>query len=188
MKIEIHLQGPQTVSWLKSVLDSYAEAAQADRDALDAKFNEQWERAAEASAVATAETLGQTIQPAAEPEKPKRARKAKADEATSAGPQHEPAAQITTSPEDRKPVEEIPEAEVVETTPVDDLFEEAAPARVYTRDDVKEAMQRYVAKHGMDALAKNANDLLGAPKLSAIPEDPAAFEAAVKRLEAAIAG
>lgn len=187
MKIEIELRGAASVAWLKGVLDGYEAARAADQAEEDRRWAEDtaaWRAKAEA---ATGEA---ELTPVAEPEKPKRARKAKADEATSAGPQHEPAAQITTSPEDRKPVEEIPEAEVVETTPVDDLFEEEPtpiPAKVYTRDDVKEAMQRYVAKHGMDALAKNANDLLGAPKLSAIPEDPAAFEAAVKRLEAALA-
>ena len=191
MKIEIHLNGPQTVAWLKSTLDAYAAAAEADRNALDAKFNEQWERAAETSAAVTAETLGQRAQPA-EAEKPKatRSRKAKDDvvevlkEAVAEG-KTEPAAQITTNPEDRKPVEEIEVAEIVTETV--DLFDEtpAAPAKVYTRDDVKVAMQAYVAKHGMDKLAANAADLLGAPKLSSIPDDPAAFKAAVERLEAA---
>lgn len=176
MKIEIHLNGPQTVAWLKSVLDSYAEAAQADRDAQDAKFNEQWERAAEAAAKAE-------VEPApVEAEKPKRASRKKAEEPE---PKPEPAAQITTNPEDRKPVDEIPEAEVVESTPVDDLFEDDAPAKVYTREDVKDAMKAYQAKHGLEMLAANAGTLLGAAKLSAIPDDPAAFEAAVKRLEAA---
>jgi hypothetical protein len=177
VKIEIHLQGPLTVAWLKNALDGYAAAAEADREEADRRFKESYQAVA-TQAFAEAETAP------AEPEKPKRTRKAKADEATSAGPQEEPAAQITNSPEDRKPVEEIEEAEVVTETV--DVFEEAPAAKVYTRDDVKEAMQRYVAKHGMDTLAKNAETLLGAPKLSAIPDDPAAFKAAVERLEAAI--
>lgn len=177
MKVEIHATGPNTLAWLQSVLGSYAAAAEADRDALDARWNERFNTPAQ-----TADGEPATVQaPAAEPEKPKRTRKAKEDAPVSPTVELESAAQITTSPEDRKPVEEIEEAEVV------DVFEEAAPAKVYTRDDVKAAMQTYVAKHGMDKLAANAADLLGAPKLSSIPEDAAAFEAAVKRLEAAVA-
>lgn len=176
MKIEIHLQGPQTVAWLKNALDGYAAAAEADQEEADRRFYERLDTPAKTRAEAEPAPV--------EAEKPKRSKKLKV-EVTEVADAEEPAAQITTSPEDRKPVEEIEEAEVVTETV--DVFEEPAPAKVYTRDDVKDAMQRYVAKHGMDKLAANAATLLGAPKLSAIPEDPAAFKAAVERLEAALA-
>ena len=169
MRIEFHLEGPRTVAWFQTAINGYHEALVADREEADKR----WTRANP-----TGEVL---VDPApAEAEKPKATRSRKAKEEPAPTTLEEPA-QITASPEDRKPVEEIEEAEVV------DVFEEAAPAKVYTRDDVKAAMQTYVAKHGMDALAKNAETMLGAPKLSAIPEDAAAFEAAVKRLEAAVA-
>lgn len=170
MKIEFFLNGPNKLKWFNDVFAGYVSAEEADNMLDDAK----WERL-------NAESRGQSgevktdIEPEVSKEPAKRTRKAKADEATSAGPQ------ITTSPEDRKPVEveQIEEAEVV------DVFEEAPAPKVYSRQDVKDAMQVYVAKHGMDALAANAGTLLGAKKLSEIPEDAAAFEAAVKRLEAA---
>lgn len=170
MKIEFHLEGPRTVAWFQNAINGYNEALVADREEADKR----WMRANP-----TGEVL---VDPApVEAEKPKATRSRKAKDEPAPTTLEEPA-QITASPEDRKPVEEIEEAEVV------DVFEEAAPAKVYTRDDVKAAMQTYVAKHGMDALAKNAETMLGAPKLSAIPEDAAAFEAAVKRLEAAVEG
>ncbi len=175
MKIEFHLEGPRTAAWFQSVIGDYQKAASADREESDAKWDARMKVDAElAKAEAAAEPVAE--------EKPKATRGRKKAE--------EPAPQITTNPEDRKPaestpVEEIEVAEVVEETV--DPFEEAPTQQVYTRDDVKAAMQVYVAKHGMDALAANASTLLGAPKLSAIPEDAAAFEAAVKRLEAAVA-
>lgn len=180
MKIEFHLEGPRTVAWFQTAVNGYHEALVADREEADAR----WHAASKivdtitptSSEDYTAQAQAANPQPA-ETEKPKRPRKAKEDPAPTV--ELETAAQITTSPEDRKPVEEIEEAEIV------DVFEEAPAARVFTRDDVKAAMQVYVAKHGMDKLAANAADLLGAPKLSAIPDDAAAFEAAVKRLEAA---
>ncbi len=186
MKIEFHLNGPNTTAWLAAALPGYQAAREADSAYYDAKWSA--ETASTDAAFgdgATTPTSGEDYtaqaqaaspQPA-EAEKPKRTRKAKEDPAPTV--ELETAAQITTSPEDRKPVEEIEEAEIV------DVFEEASAARVFTRDDVKAAMQVYVARHGMDKLVANAADLLGAPKLSAIPDDAAAFEAAVKRLEAA---
>ena len=171
MKIEIHLDGPNARSWFASVLAAYNEAMEADREYYDARYNAEFGGATTGTAAAAPEPVTE--------EKPKATRGRKKAE--------EPAPQITTSPEDRKPVEEIEVAEVVEEAEVVDPFEEAPAPKVYTRDDVKAAMQVYVAKHGMDALAANASTLLGAPKLSAIPEDAAAFEAAVKRLEAASA-
>lgn len=56
-----------------------------------------------------------------------------------------------------------------------------------TRDDVRDAMGRYVEKHGMPAIQKNGPELLGYAKLSEIPEDPALFAAAAARLDAATA-
>ena len=167
MKIEFHLDGPNARAWFAGTLAAYNEAMEADRAYYDARY------AAEFGGAPTPAAEAPEPEPAKEPAK--RARKAK----------EEPAPQITTSPEDRKPVEEIEVAEVVED--VVDPFEEAPAPKVYTRDDVKAAMQVYVSKNGMDVLAANASTLLGAPKLSAIPEDAAAFEAAVKRLEAAVA-
>ena len=187
MKIEFHLDGPNTAAWLAAALPGYQAAREADSALYDAKWR--GETAATEADFGTGATTStssedyiaqaQAPTPTAEAEKPKRTRKAKEDPAPTV--ELETAAQITTSPEDRKPVEEIEEAEVV------DVFGEAPAARVFTRDDVRAAMKIYVAKHGMDKLAANAVDLLGAPKLSSIPEDAAAFEAAVKRLEAASA-
>lgn len=174
MKIEFYLNGPNKFKWFNDVYAGYMAAQEAD-DALD---DAKWERL-------NAESHGQSgevktdLQP--EPVKAEPAKRASRKKAEEPAPEPEQAAQITASPEDRKPVEEIEEAEVV------DPFEEAPAPKVYTRQDVKDAMQRYVAKHGMDALAANAPALLGAKKLSEIPEDAAAFGAAAKRLEAAIA-
>jgi hypothetical protein len=185
MEVKIELRGAASVAWLKSVLDGYETARAADQVEEDQRWRESnpFGNVSE-----TGEVLSTSAEAPVEAEKPKSTRTRKKAE--------EPApeqAQITTSPEDRKPadstpVEEIEEAEVVaETAPEVDVFEDVPAPKVYTRDDVKAAMQVYVAKHGMDALAANAQTLLGAPKLSGIPEDAAAFEAAVKRLEAAVA-
>jgi hypothetical protein len=88
-----------------------------------------------------------------------------------------------------------PEPENVDETPAgpdlpmfDDPFADEAPAAApATRDDVKAAMQRYVSAFSMDALARNAARLLGAPRQSEIPEDSAAFAEVVARIEDAIA-
>jgi hypothetical protein len=194
VKIEFHLEGPHVCAWFATAVIGYNEARAKDVAEWEAKLTSAGNAFGDGAPRSTAAEAEAEPAPA-EPEKPKRTRKAKEDPAPAAGegtgtltPANNIAqsvAQITTSPEDRKPVEEIEEAEVVTETV--DVFEEAPAAKVYTRDDVKEAMQRYVAKHGMDTLAKNAETLLGAPKLSAIPDDPAAFKAAVERLEAAIA-
>ena len=182
MKIEFHLDSPRVSAWFATAIHGYNQARAED----EAEWREKIAAGGDAfgngattptsSEDYTAQAQAANPQPA-ETEKPKRTRKAKEDPAPTV--ELETAAQITTSPEDRKPVEEIEEAEIV------DVFEEAPAARVFTRDDVKAAMQVYVARHGMDKLAANAAGLLGAPKLSAIPDDAAAFEAAVKRLEAA---
>lgn len=174
MKIEFHLEGPHVCAWFATAVIGYNEARAKDLEAWEAKIGLP-------AAVGTGAATAAAEEAPVEAEKPKATRsRKKAEEPAPEQPQ------ITASPEDRKPVEDIPEAEVVEETV--DVFEDVPAPKVYTRDDVKAAMQAYVAKHGMDKLAANAPELLGAPKLSAIPEDAAAFEAAVKRLEAAVAG
>lgn len=180
MRIEFHLEGPRTVAWFQTAINGYHEALVADREEADKRWLAAHPHVSPGQLDPDGNSPSTEAPAPVEAEKPKATRSRKAKDEPAPTTQEEPA-QITTSPEDRKPVEEIEEAEVV------DVFEEAAPAKVYTRDDVKAAMQTYVAKHGMDALAKNAETMLGAPKLSAIPEDAAAFEAAVKRLEAAVA-
>jgi archaellum component FlaD/FlaE len=182
MKIEIYADGPAKLKWLMDVLPGYQAAAAEDDAAADAKFKAKFKADFQMGHSGEVKTDIEPEAPKSEPAK--RTRKAKADEATSAGPQEAP--QITTNPEDRKPVE-VEAVESVEEAEVVDVFEEAPAPKVYSRQDVKDAMQVYVAKHGMDALAANAGTLLGAKKLSEIPEDAVAFEAAVKRLEAASA-
>lgn len=84
--------------------------------------------------------------------------------------------QISSNPEDRRdPAEEIEDAEEVE--------DEAPTA---TREDVRNALAAYAEKFGLPTANMNAMKLLGAPRLSAIPDDPAAFQAAVDRITAAI--
>lgn len=180
MKIEFHLDGPNTTTWFRGALADYHAAREADT----AYYDEKWGRDRDFATGSAGAGAPVPVEAPVEAEKPKASRTRK--KAEDPAPEQ---AQITTSPEDRKPVEEIEVAEAVEeTAPEVDLFEEAPAQKVYTRDDVKAAMQVYVAKHGMDQLAVNAGELLGAPKLSAIPEDPAAFATAVERLEAATNG
>ena len=171
MKIELYHEGTHTRKWLVDALPGYDAAKKLD--------DEEWAKANPIVPYGRSGEVKTELQP--EPVKAEPAKKTRAKKAEEPVPEPEQVAQITASPEDRKPVEEIEEAEVV------DPFEDAPAPKVYTRQDVKDAMQAYVAKHGMDALAANAATLLGAKKLSEIPEDTAAFEAAVKRLEAAIA-
>ncbi len=73
---------------------------------------------------------------------------------------------ISENPEDRKePTEEV---------------------QTFTRDDVREWLGKYAEKFGMATAQKEGPSLLGAPKLSEIPDDPAAFAKAVTNLQAAI--
>lgn len=169
MKIEFYLTGLATMQWFGEAFPGYQAAVKADDEAERVQWKETYAHSGEVKT---------DIEPEVSKEPAKRTRKAK---------EPEQAAQITTSPEDRKPVE-VEAVEQIEEAEVVDVFEEAPAPKVYSRQDVKDAMKVYVAKHGMDALAANAGTLLGAKKLSEIPEDAAAFEAAVKRLEAASHG
>jgi hypothetical protein len=175
MKIEFYLAGPATLKWFGEAYPGYVAAKTEDDAAEDAR----WETKIKASEQSHSGEVKTNIEPEAPKEPVKKPRAKKAEES---------APQITTSPEDRKPAEStVVEVEQIEEAEIVDVFEDAPAPRVYTRQDVKDAMQVYVAKHGMDALAANAGTLLGAKKLSEIPEDATAFEAAVKRLEAASA-
>ncbi|MDV2964571.1 hypothetical protein RZ532_01165 [Nitratireductor aquimarinus] len=77
---------------------------------------------------------------------------------------------ISSSPEDRKDPGET-EAEIV-----------------YTRDDVRDLLGKYAEKFGMAQAQKEGPKLLGAPKLSEIPDDNEAFATAVRNLQEAIDG
>jgi len=174
MKMEIYVTGAATAKALSDFLPIWVQALKDDvprygGETAKAAFNE----GAKAHVAVPAEE-----------EKPKRGRagKAKAEEpAAPASPvvveEAEPA--IRATPEDRQPVEEIVEAEVVAETP--------AEAKVYTRDDVKAALGAYAEKFGMAQAASEGVKLMGAPRISALPEDPAAFAAAVKALNEAVA-
>ena len=82
-------------------------------------------------------------------------------------PQPEPAPQISASPEDRKPAE--------------------ATAKVYTHEDVRQAIGAYGAKFGTDAAVKHGRTFMGLPAGGKIPEIPAdRIEAVVTALLAAV--
>jgi hypothetical protein len=57
-----------------------------------------------------------------------------------------------------------------------------------THDDVRNALGDYAAKFGMPAAQKNGPKLMGADKISAIPDDQVALRAAVDAIRAEIAG
>ena len=57
---------------------------------------------------------------------------------------------------------------------------------VYTHDDVRAALGDYAAKFGMPAAQKNGPKLMGADKISAIPDDQAALRKAVTAIRNAI--
>lgn len=83
-------------------------------------------------------------------------------------------ANISSNPEDRKdPAEEALTGEIVDDT-------------VYTRDDVRQKLGEYAEKFGMASAQKEGPKLLGATKLSEIPDTPEAFKAAIDNLTAAI--
>jgi hypothetical protein len=62
--------------------------------------------------------------------------------------------------------------------------EEAEPL---THDDVRDALGDYAAKFGMPAAQKNGPKLMGADKISAIPDDQASLRKAVTAIRNAIA-
>lgn len=57
-----------------------------------------------------------------------------------------------------------------------------------THDDVRDALGDYAAKFGMPAAQKNGPKLMGADKISAIPDEQAALRKAVDAIRNAIAG
>lgn len=139
--------------------------------------------------------------PAAEPVKPTRKRRTKAEvaaeQAATNGNLETPsmaaeAAQITTDPENRVGPEDSPETQAQDAA--DEAAESAANrSSEMTRDDVRIAMSGYVNKYGMahaasDVPAVFANVLGAAPEgqswsLSKIPE--AGFAAVIKALNEA---
>lgn len=68
---------------------------------------------------------------------------------------------------------------------VDPAQEEASEP--LTHDDVRDALGDYAAKFGMPAAQKNGPKLMGADKISAIPDDQAALRKAVDAIRNAIA-
>lgn len=70
---------------------------------------------------------------------------------------------------------------------VDPAHEEDA-GEPLTHDDVRDALGDYAAKFGMPAAQKNGPKLMGADKISAIPDDQAALRKAVDAIRNAIAG
>ena len=96
-----------------------------------------------------------------------------------------PKKEETPAPEPQPAAAAAPEVEDAEI--VDDAASEPdGDAPVATRDDMKAAMERYRDKFGMDTLVLHVSKLLGAPRLSAVPEDPEAFQAAIDRFDEAV--
>lgn len=172
MKIELFLEGPRTLAAFAQFLPVYA-AAQAE----DA---ERWQNTlcAPVSASDIISENGPEAPTPAEDEKPKRGRavKPKAEE-----PAKEPEPAIRATPEDRQPVAEpVTEEPEVVVGEVEDVTG-------YTRDDVKAALGAYAEKFGMAQAASEGVKLMGAPRISALPDDPVMFAAAVKALNEAVA-
>lgn len=170
MKIELFLEGPRTLAAFAQFLPVYA-AAQAE----DA---ERWQNKLHSAVLGALNEDGAPAPTPAEDEKPKRVRavKPKAEE-----PAKEPEPAIRATPEDRQPAPE-PEAEEPEV-----VVGEVEDVTGYTRDDVKAALGAYAEKFGMAQAASEGVKLMGAPRISALPDDPAMFAAAVKALNEAVA-
>lgn len=98
---------------------------------------------------------------------------------------------IRATPEDRQPpVETVEEADIIdEADSVDDMFAEddVIPVENRTIEDVKIALTEYVEKFGMARCQKDAPGIMGYPKVSAIPADPAIYAKIVAALDAVIA-
>lgn len=81
-------------------------------------------------------------------------------------------------------------ADAPEETPAISTGEErvdpAQEEEPLTHDDVRDALGDYAAKFGMPAAQKNGPTLMGAAKISAIPDDQAALRAAVEAIRNAI--
>lgn len=84
---------------------------------------------------------------------------------------------------EEKPAISTGEERVDPANPPEDEADEGEPL---TRDDVREALGDYAAKFGMPAAQKNGPKLMGADKISAIPEDQAALRKAVTAIRYAI--
>ncbi len=169
MKIEFHIEGAASAAAFAAFLPQYQAALKADEETWRAA------RAADgnvAFGIESAAPAPEQAPVAAEPEKPKRGRPAKAAE-----PVKEPEPAIRATPEDRQPVDAIEDAEVVSETP--------AP-KVYSREDLRAALADYVEVVGMAKANETKGALLGYPKFSEVPEDAKAFEAAIVRIREAI--
>ena len=171
MKVEFYLEGPATTAAFVAFLPAYRAAILQDE--------ETWREKRAADGILTGGALGTPTQapeaaptPAPEPAKKTRGK--------AAAKEPEPA--IRATPEDRKPpVEEVEEAEIVE-----DVFDDA-PAVTLTREDVKLALAAYAEKFGMAKAQAEGPKLMGAPRLSALPDEQEAFAKAIKALREAVA-
>ena len=169
MKIELEVWGPETAALIARVTPEWQVALEADQDRRDERWNAKYNRMFEDATVeeAVKEVVAEEAKP--EPAK-KRTRAAKAEEPKPT-PEPEPA-----------PAAEVEDAEVVEET----LFDEApaAEARVFTRDDVRGALNLVVQKKGMAEAVTWLKNEFGYQKMSDIPEDAAIFEKIAKAGEA----
>jgi hypothetical protein len=77
--------------------------------------------------------------------------------------------------------------ERVDPTEADEADEAEDTGEPLTHDDVRDALGDYAAKFGMPAAQKNGPKLMGADKISAIPDDQAALRKAVGAIRNAIA-
>lgn len=109
-------------------------------------------------------------------------------------PEVEEAPQIRTNPEDRSPVEEVELAEeVTERDKIDRILAEVeaevettAPEKDLTHEDVRDALGAYVKRFGMADAEANIQRLIGADKISGIPNDQKALRMAVTMLRKAV--
>lgn len=121
------------------------------------------------AALAVSEMTTDASLPAAEPEKPKRGRKPKADTAPAPAEQN-----ISASPEDRQDPEVADEPQDA----ADEVAEEAAGKEdpgSFTRDELRDAMMDYAQRYGMEAVQADGPKILvgvaGVEKLSLVPDD-----------------
>jgi hypothetical protein len=174
MKIEIYVEGPKGAALVADFLPKF----QVARDEDEAASRREYLAESAAAQKAAAE-----VQAVEEEEKPKRGRKTESKiltgmkEAVAHAKEPEPA--IRATPEDRQPEPVAEEPEVV--------VGEVEDVSGYTRDDVKAALAAYAEKFGMPQAASEGVKLMGAPRISALPDDPVVFAAAVKALNEAVA-
>ena len=172
MKVEFHIEGPATTAAFAAFLPAYSAAILQDE--------ETWREKRAADGIFMGGALGTPPQapeaaptPAPEPAKKTRSK--------AAAKEPEPA--IRATPEDRQPVgvETVEEAELVT-----DVFDDAH-AVTLTREDVKLALAAYAEKFGMAKAQAEGPKLMGAPRLSALPDEQEAFAKAIKALRKAVA-